>query len=103
MAVQHIPAPLRALTEGHARVSVAGATLAEALEALEALHPGTWARLVQGERIRPGLAVFVDGQLPLTGLRTPLQPDSEVYFAPAVAGGAASQIDLRLARRAEIA
>jgi len=87
MAVVHIPAPLRALTGGAARVEAAGDTLAEALEALDAAHPGVRARLVEGEKLRGGYALFVDGELPLTGLRTRLRPDSEVYFAPAIAGG----------------
>lgn len=91
MARIHIPAPLRTLTGGATHVDAPGETLAAALDALEARHPGVRARLVEGnggaEKIRGGYALFVDGELPLTGLRTPLRPDSEVYFAPAIAGG----------------
>ncbi|MGV3724514.1 MAG: MoaD/ThiS family protein [Actinomycetota bacterium] len=87
MANVAIPAPLRQLTGGATSVSVPGETLGEVVERLDELHPGIGARLVQNGKIRGGFAVFVDDQLPTTGLRTKLRPDSEVYFAPAIAGG----------------
>lgn len=78
---------MRKLTDGKSQVEVSGATLGEAIDALEALHPGIKTRLVEGEKLRSGMSVFVDNELPLTGLRTKLKPDSEVYFAPAISGG----------------
>lgn len=87
MAIVNIPSAMRKLTGGLAKVEVPGATLGEALEALDRLHPGIRDRLVEGDRIRGGLALFVDNEMPRTGLRTPLKDNSEVYFAPAVAGG----------------
>ena len=88
MALINIPSALRKLTEGQAKVEASGATLREALNELERRYPGTYVRLVEEDRIRGGLALFVDDEMPRTGLGTPLKPDSEVYFAPAVAGGA---------------
>ena len=88
MATVHIPAAMRTLTGGEARVEAPGGTLMEVLDRLEERHPGLKARLVEGERVKPGLAVFVDGATPANGLRARLQPNSEVYFAPAIAGGA---------------
>jgi molybdopterin converting factor small subunit len=87
MAVINIPSAMRQLTGGLSKVEVPGSTLGEALEALDRLHPGIRARLVDEDRIRGGLALFVDNEMPRTGLRTPLKESSEVYFAPAVAGG----------------
>jgi len=87
MATVYIPAPMRKLTGGETQVVVSGATLREVIDALEAAHPGLKARLVEGEKLRGGLAVFIDDQSPLGGLRAKVGPDSEVYFAPAVAGG----------------
>jgi len=87
MAVVHIPAPMRELTGGRNEVTVPGETLGQVIENLEQEYPGLQARLVVGERLRGSLAVFVDDQLPTSGLRTRLQPDSRVYFAPAIAGG----------------
>lgn len=87
MPVLVIPSPMRSLTGGESRVTVEGATLREAIRSLEAAYPGTAARLTVDDRLQPGLAVWVDGELPTTGLNTRLAPDSEVYFAPALAGG----------------
>jgi hypothetical protein len=87
MAIVHIPAALRTLTGGEVRVSVPGETLREVLDRLDGAHPGIKARLVAGERMAPGMAVFVDGAIPPAGLRARLSPDAEIHFAPAIAGG----------------
>jgi sulfur-carrier protein len=89
MAVVYIPAALRTLTGGETKVSVPGETLREVLDGLDAAYPGLKGRLVEGERMAPGLAVFVDGAVPATGLRAKLSPDAEIHFAPAIAGGIA--------------
>ena len=89
MPLVHIPAALRALTGGETKVTVAGETLREVLDALDAAYPGLKSRLVQGERMAAGLAVFVDGTAPAQGLRAKVAPNSEIYFAPAIAGGSA--------------
>ena len=87
MAVVYIPAPLRALTGGEKEVSVPGESLREVLDWLDEAYSGLKQRLVQGDRMAPGMAVFVDGAAPAAGLRTKISPDAEIYFAPAIAGG----------------
>jgi molybdopterin synthase sulfur carrier subunit len=87
MAVVNIPAAMRSTTKGETRAEIPGATLADAIDSLEVTYPGIKARLVEGDRIRPGLAAFVDGVQASAGLRTRLSESSEVYFAPAIAGG----------------
>jgi molybdopterin synthase sulfur carrier subunit len=87
MATVHIPAPLRTLTGGETEVTVSGETLNEVLDRLDETYPGLKSRLVSGSRMAPGLAVFVDGAVPAAGLRAKLTPTSEIYFAPAIAGG----------------
>jgi sulfur-carrier protein len=87
MATVHIPAPLRNLTGGETEVTVPGATLREIVEALEARYPGMHSRLVEGERIRPGMAVFVNGVQSSFLLSTRLSENAEIHFAPAIAGG----------------
>jgi hypothetical protein len=57
------------------------------VEHLDEAYPGLKSRLVAGERMAPGLAVFVDGEVPSNGLRARVTPDAEIYFAPAIAGG----------------
>lgn len=87
MAIVNIPATMRPLAGGQTQVDVPGATLREVIEALDSQYPGMKVRLLEDDRLQPGLAVWVDGDTPSTGLRTRLEPDSEVYFAPAIAGG----------------
>jgi sulfur-carrier protein len=87
MPTVHIPAALRKLTGGEAKVLVPGGTLAEVIDGLEASHPGLKERLVQGGRLRGGFAAFLNDQSPNAGLATKVGPDDEVYFAPAIAGG----------------
>lgn len=87
MPTLHIPSAMRALTGGETKVSVTGETLAEAIDALEARYPGMRDRLVEDGKLRGGLALFVDNEMLRSGLRSRLKPESEVYFAPAVAGG----------------
>jgi molybdopterin synthase sulfur carrier subunit len=87
MATVHIPAPLRSLTGGKTEAQVPGSTLGEVVEALEATYPGLKNRLVEGDRLRPGLAVFIEGVQTPSHLSLRLSKDAEIYFAPAIAGG----------------
>jgi molybdopterin converting factor small subunit len=91
MATVYIPAPLRTLTAGEAKVSVGGETLREIFDRLEEAYPGLKARLLEGDKLRAGMAVFVDGTISTNGLRARVGPESEVHFAPAIAGGCAAR------------
>jgi molybdopterin synthase sulfur carrier subunit len=87
VALVFIPAQLRHLTGGRDRLEVAGATVGELVDAIDALHPGFAARVVEGDDVAPSLAVSVDGELASAGLREPVPPESEVHFVPALGGG----------------
>ena len=89
MPTIQIPAAMRKLTGGQSQVDATGSTLREAIEDLEQRYPGIHARLVDGARLRPGLALFVNDAMRTTGLRTRLNSEDRVYFAPAIAGGSA--------------
>ena len=82
-----IPAPIRNLTRGKASVVVAGPSVREAIESLEAEFPGVKERLCEGERIRPNISVMVDGQISHLKMREKLREDSEVHFVIAISGG----------------
>ena len=88
--VVHIPTQLRSLTGGSSRVEVEATTVAEAVAALEAAHPGFQARLLddRGE-VRPYVNLFVDDNdiRVADGLATRLQEDQTIFVVPAVAGG----------------
>jgi sulfur-carrier protein len=87
MAVVWIPALLRDLTGGQESIKTPGATVREAIEALELRYPGIKARLLEGDRLRPGIAVVVDGSVSGRGLRHQLDETSEIHFLPAIGGG----------------
>src|SRR5438094_612103 len=80
MPIVYIPAAMRALTGGESKVSVGGETLREVLDRLDEAHPGLKSRLVDGDRLVAGLAVFVDGSVPAGGLRARVGADAEIYF-----------------------
>ncbi|MDA1215529.1 MAG: MoaD/ThiS family protein [Chloroflexi bacterium] len=92
MAVVFIPTILRKFAGGRTTVQVEAATVGEVIDKLEQEYPGIRERLVnpdEEDRLRPGLATFVDGETSTEGLRRKLAPDAEVHFLPAIGGGAA--------------
>ena len=82
-----VPAPIRDITEGKASVVVAGSSVREALESLEAEYPGVRDRLCEGDKVRPNISVMVDGQISHLKMREKLREDSEVHFVIAISGG----------------
>jgi molybdopterin converting factor small subunit len=87
MATIWVPALVRKLTGGNDRVVVPGRTVAEAIDALDRIHPGVRARLCDGPALRPGLAVVIGAQVARNGLETPITDDDEVHFVQAIGGG----------------
>jgi sulfur-carrier protein len=88
--VVRIPTPLRRHTGGAAEVAVEGATLAEIVAGLDALHPGLRERLLDDDgRLRRFVNVFVRDEDVrfLDGLETEVGADDVVSIIPAVAGG----------------
>jgi molybdopterin synthase sulfur carrier subunit len=85
-----IPTQLRTLTGGAGEVEVEGATVGEALKALDAAHPGMAERLFDDSG---GLRRFVNVFLAdedvrfLEGLDTPVADGQTLSIVPAVAGG----------------
>ncbi|GAB4518467.1 MAG: hypothetical protein Kow0047_29980 [Anaerolineae bacterium] len=82
-----IPALMRDLTGGMEKVTVSGATLGEVIEALDARFPGIRDRLCEGDGLRPGISVAVDGAITSRRLRQPVDEESEIHFVPAISGG----------------
>jgi molybdopterin synthase sulfur carrier subunit len=82
-----IPGLLQDLTGGQERVAVPGLTLSQVIDNLEAAYPGTRARLIEEGRLRPSIAVAVDGEISHRRLRHRLRDDSEIHFLPAISGG----------------
>jgi membrane protein YqaA with SNARE-associated domain/molybdopterin converting factor small subunit len=87
MATIWIPSLLRSFTGGLSEVPAIGATVSEAIDDLDTRYPGLKARLVADDRLKPNLALVVDGVTSKKGLRHPLTEASEVHFVPAISGG----------------
>ena len=89
MATVFIPSLMQKLTAGQPQVVVSGSTVREIITNLEMEYPGTKERLMDGFRIKPNIAVAVDGQVTPLGLLEKVGDDSEVHFLPAIGGGGA--------------
>jgi molybdopterin converting factor small subunit len=85
-----VPTQLRALAGGAGEVEVEGATVGDALKALDAAYPGFGDRLFdEGGNLRRFVNVFVGEEdiRFLSGLGTPVPEGAVVSVVPAVAGG----------------
>ena len=90
MAIEvRIPTILRTYTCGAKTVEGAGATLDELLNNLDADHGGLRERLVDGEKLRRFVNVYLNDEDVrfLGGLETPVKDGDTVTVLPAVAGG----------------
>jgi sulfur-carrier protein len=90
MAIEvRIPTILRSYTGGAKAVEGAGSTLDELLNNLDASHSGIRERLVEGEKLRRFVNVYLNDEDVrfLGGLETPVKDGDTVTVLPAVAGG----------------
>jgi len=90
MAIEvRIPTILRSYTGGAKAVEGSGATLDELLDNLDKAHGGLRDRLVDGEKLRRFVNVYLNDEDVrfLGGLETPVKDGDTVTVLPAVAGG----------------
>ncbi len=87
MAEVWVPALLRPLCGGTARLQVEGATLGDVLRAVEARCPGFMERVVSEGALRPEIAIAIDGEAGSFPLFEPVGPASHVSILPAIGGG----------------
>jgi molybdopterin converting factor small subunit len=86
-----IPTPLRKFTAGKDIVEVDGADVGEALRALDAAHPGLWAKICDEDgKVRRFINVYAGDEdiRFLDGLATAVDARTEISIIPAIAGGA---------------
>ena len=91
MAIEvRIPTILRTYTGGAKAVEASGSTLDELLKNLDSAHAGIRERLVDGEKLRRFVNVYLNDEDVrfLGGLETPVKDGDTVTVLPAVAGGA---------------
>jgi molybdopterin converting factor small subunit len=78
---------MRSLTGQQDRVPIEGKTLRQVVDNLEAQYPGMKALIVENDRVRPGLALAINGQIAATGLMAQVPEEAEVQILPAIGGG----------------
>ncbi len=76
------------MTGGKERVRVSGRNLREVIEDLERQFPGIRAQLTEDGDLKPSIAVSIDGEIATGGVLEPVGRESEIYFLPAIGGGA---------------
>ena len=85
-----IPTSLRRFAGGNDTVQVASASVREALDQLEASHPGIKAKLCDGDgNLRRFINIYANQEdiRFLDNLDTPLSEGAELQIVPAIAGG----------------
>ena len=90
MAIVRIPSPLRRYTDGQAKVTVPGATVAEVVQNLVENYPGVQSRLQDDAgQIKRFINIFVNENeiRALQGADSPVADSDEVSIVPAMAGG----------------
>jgi molybdopterin synthase sulfur carrier subunit len=78
---------LQPLAGGVKQVDLEAANVRQVIDRLDHLFPGMKDRLIVEWRIRPNLAVAIDGQVAKMGLLEKVGERSEVHFVPAIGGG----------------
>jgi molybdopterin converting factor small subunit len=87
MALVFIPSLMRSLTEQKDRVPIEGKTLRQVVENLDQQYPGMKELIVENDRVRPGLALAINGVIATTGLMAAVPDEAEVQILPAIGGG----------------
>ncbi len=88
MAIVHIPSLMQNMTDGQQTVEVEGSNVRQVVNNLDELYPGIRERLVANNKIKPNISVAVDGVVSSMGMLEKVQEASEVFFLPAIGGGA---------------
>lgn len=87
MVTVFIPPQLKEVAGGIDRLDVDATSIRKVIAELDARFPGMADRLCQGDELRPGLSVSVDGRVSSLGLLQKLTSGAEVHFIPAIGGG----------------
>lgn len=87
MVTVFIPPLLRDLAAGAEQVETAGATVRQVVNALESRFPGVRDRLCDGDALRPGISVAVNGTVSSKGVLQKVPDGAEIHFLPAIGGG----------------
>ena len=80
---------MRDLTSGVEILQIAGTDMRQIITNLENSYPGFQKRLLEDDRqrIKPNIAVMIDGRNARRILNEKVDRNSEIHFLPAIGGG----------------
>ena len=87
MAKVTIPQPMRVYTGDMAVVDIAGSNVRKLIDELESKHPGMKGALTHEGKLKPDVAIMLNGEISRLALLQPIAEDDEVIFIPAITGG----------------
>lgn len=87
MTRAYIPQSLKPLCGGTSFVDIEARTVRGLIERLDEAFPGIADRLRDGDGLKSGLAVSVDGRVAPLGLYQKIEDAAEVHFVLAIGGG----------------
>jgi molybdopterin synthase sulfur carrier subunit len=89
MVVLIVPQQMRQLAGGTSRVEAEGQTLRQVFRDVGRRFPELRDRVMQEDRIAPGVSVAINDNVVSTGLSEPVPPDAEITIVPQISGGRA--------------
>jgi len=87
MTTVRIPRPMQVFTHDREVVRGHGKNVRVLIDNLEEAYPGLKDALVTDGKLKPGIAIMLDGHISPLGLLQPLSEENEVLFIPAIHGG----------------
>lgn len=82
-----IPTQMRRLTGGEAQVSARGKNLRQVFRDVGTRYPDLRDRVVEDDRIAPGVSLAIDGNVVSTGLLESVPDEAEITIVPQISGG----------------
>ncbi len=87
MTTVRIPQPMQVYTQNREVVQANGKNVRQLIDKLDITYPGIKEALVEDDKLKPDVAVMLDGKITQLGLLQPLSEENEVIFIPAISGG----------------
>lgn len=87
MANVRIPSVMQSYTNNKDVVTANGTNVRQLIHALDEDYPGLKAALMDEDKLKPDIAVVIDGNISRLGVLQPVSEENEVIFIPAIRGG----------------
>ncbi|MBT7953020.1 MAG: hypothetical protein HN764_15435 [Gammaproteobacteria bacterium] len=87
MTKVRIPQPLQVITSDEEIVHVSAKNVRQVIDELELKYPGMKVALLDNDKLKPDVAIMLDGKIIQLGLLEPVSEDNELIFIPAISGG----------------